>query len=43
MADENTLKQELETIRPDVDLGQVLAVDLTPEEDRRVRKKLDTM
>lgn len=41
MADENDLKRDLETIRPDVDLGQVLAVDATPEEEKRVRRKLD--
>lgn len=43
MPDESDLKRELEAIRPDVDLGQVLAVDATPEEESRVLKKLDLL
>lgn len=39
--DELDLKRDIETVRQDVDLGQVLAVDATPEEESRVRRKLD--
>lgn len=39
--DELDLKRDIDTVRQDVDLGQVLAVDATPEEESRVRRKLD--
>lgn len=41
--DERDLKRDIETVRQDVDLGQVLAIEVTPEEESRVRRKLDCL
>lgn len=41
MVDENDLKRDLDPTSHDVDLGQVLAVESTPEEERKVLRKLD--
>ncbi|KAJ5198674.1 uncharacterized protein N7498_007791 [Penicillium cinerascens] len=41
MGDENDLKRDVETTGHDFELGQVLAVQSTPEEERKVLRKLD--
>lgn len=41
MGDENDLKRDIETAGHDFDLGPVLAVQSTPEEERKVLRKLD--
>ncbi|KAJ5241787.1 uncharacterized protein N7469_000114 [Penicillium citrinum] len=38
---EHDLKHDIEPVRHDVDIGQMLAVEATPEEERRVLRKLD--
>jgi hypothetical protein len=39
--DEKNMKGEGESLGRDLDLGQVLAIQATPEEERRVLWKLD--
>jgi len=39
--DEKHMKGEAESLGRDLDLGQVLAIQATPEEERRVLWKLD--
>lgn len=41
MSDERDLKHEIDRARHDVDIGQMLAVVATPEEERTVLRKLD--
>lgn len=41
MSDERDLKHDIEPARHDVDIGQMLAVEATPEEERAVLRKLD--
>lgn len=41
MAYEHDLKREIEPTGGDFDIGQVLAVESTPEEERKVLRKLD--
>ena len=41
MPNENDLKQEIQASSHDVDLGQILDVQATPEEERKVLQKLD--
>ncbi|CAI7584145.1 hypothetical protein N7533_000366 [Penicillium manginii] len=41
MSDERDLKHDIEPARHDVDIGQMLAVQATPEEERTVLRKLD--
>ncbi|CAI7576580.1 unnamed protein product [Penicillium pancosmium] len=41
MSDERDLKHDIEPTRHDVDIGQMLAVEATPEEERAVLRKLD--
>lgn len=40
---EHDLKHDIEPVRHDVDIGQMLAVEATPEEERRVLRKLDCL
>lgn len=40
MADENDLKHEVPPNR-DFELGEMLAIESTPEEERKVLRKLD--
>lgn len=39
--DEHDLKRDFEPARNDVDIGLMLAVESTPEEEKRVLRKLD--
>jgi hypothetical protein len=41
MCDEVDLKRDVSTLGQDLDLGQMLAVQSTPEDERRVLRKLD--
>ena len=41
MGDEDDLKRHVEPLGHDFDLGQMLAVQSTPEEERKVLRKLD--
>lgn len=41
MGDEIDLKRDVSTSGQDLDLGQMLAVQSTPEEERKVLRKLD--
>lgn len=41
MSNEIDLKRDIEPARHDVDIGQMLAVEATPEEQKRVLRKLD--
>lgn len=41
MVDENDLKHDLEPSANDFDIGQMLAVESTPEEEKGVLRKLD--
>lgn len=41
MVDDNDLKHDVAPSNRDFDLGEMLAIESTPEEERRVLRKLD--